>query len=35
MEEEEAGEGKEEPPGIPEEQDDSDPGIMIITKVHY
>jgi hypothetical protein len=31
MEEEEEGEGKEELPGMPEDQDDSDPGIMPIT----
>jgi len=30
MEEEEEGEGKEELPGIPEDQDDSDPGIVPI-----
>jgi len=31
MEEEKEGEGKEELPGMPEDQDDSDPGIMPIT----
>ena len=31
MEQEEEGEGKEEPPGMPEDQDDSDLGIMPIT----
>ena len=31
MEKEEEGEGKEELPGMPEDQDDSDPGIMPIT----
>jgi len=30
MEEEEEGEGKEELPGMPEDQDDSDPGIVPI-----
>jgi hypothetical protein len=33
MEQEEEGEGNEELPGMPEDQDDSDPGIMPITNI--